>query len=102
MLKLAPYQGGRGCLVIPFDKGVRGAAACGRQIQIVTDVRQYDGHIVHAASTQSERLIPVFDKGQNLVAVLDIDSDQPAFFSRSLAKQLETLWAKLFGPDKAV
>ena len=100
VLKLGPYQGGQGCLVIPFDKGVCGAAARNRQTQIVDDVHQFDGHIACAASTQSELVIPVFDRNQNLVAVLDIDSDQPAFFSRELAAQLETLLAKLFGPDE--
>ena len=100
VLKLGPYQGGHGCLVIPFDKGVCGAAVREQQTQIVDDVHQFDGHIACAASTQSELVIPVFDKGQNLVAVLDIDSDQPAFFSRQLATQLETLLAKLFGPDE--
>ena len=101
LLKIGPYQGGHGCLVIPFDKGVCGAAARNRQTQIVDDVHQFDGHIACAASTQSELVIPLFDKNQNLVAVLDIDSDQPAFFSRQLATQLETLLAKLFGPDEA-
>ena len=38
VLKLGPYQGGHGCLMIPFDKGVCGAAARNRQIQIVDDV----------------------------------------------------------------
>ena len=99
VLKLGPYQGGHGCLMIPFDKGVCGAAARNRQTQIVEDVHQFDGHIACAASTQSELVIPVFDKNQNLVAVLDIDSDQPAFFSQAHATQLETLLAKLFGPD---
>ena len=42
-----------------------------------------------------------FDKSHNLVAVLDIDSDQPAFLSQALAVQLVTLLAKLFGPDEA-
>ena len=101
MLKLGPYQGGHGCLVIPFDKGVCGAAARERQTQIVDDVHQFDGHIACAASTKSELVIPVFDKSDNLVAVLDIDSNQPAFFSQALATQLETLLAKLFGPDEA-
>ena len=101
VLKLGPYQGGHGCLVIPFDKGVCGAAARQRKTQIVDYVHQFDGHIACAASTQSELVIPVFDNGQNLVAVLDIDSDQPAFFSRQLATQLETLLAKLFGPGEA-
>ena len=100
VLKLGPYQGGHGCLMIPFDKGVCGAAARNRQTQIVDDVHQFDGHIACAASTQSELVIPVFDRSQNLVAVLDIDSGQPAFFSRELATQLETLLAKLFGPDE--
>ena len=100
VLKLGPYQGGHGCLMIPFDKGVCGAAARNRQTQIVDDVHQFDGHIACVASTLSELVIPVFDRNQNLVAVLDIDSDQPAFFSRELAAQLETLLAKLFGPDE--
>ena len=101
MLKLGPYQNGHGCLVIPFDKGVCGAGTREQQAQIVDDVHQFDGHIACAASTQSELVIPVFDKGQNLVAVLDIDSDQPAFFSRQVATQLETLLAKPFGPGVA-
>ena len=101
LLKLGPYQGGHGCLVIPFDKGVCGAAARKKQTQIVNDVHQFEGHIACAASTKSELVIPVFDKNHNLVAVLDIDSDQPAFFNRQLATQLETLLAKLFGPDEA-
>ena len=100
VLKLGPYQGGHGCLEIPFDKGVCGAAARDRQIQIVDDVHQFDGHIACAALTQSELVIPVFDSYQNLVAVLDIDSNQPEFFSPELAAQLETLLAKLFGPDE--
>ena len=100
VLKLGPYQGGHGCLMIPFDKGVCGAAARNRQTQIVDDVHQFDGHIACAASTQSELVIPVFDKNQDLVAVLDIDSDQPAFFSQELAKQLEMLLAQLFGPNE--
>ena len=100
MLKLGLYQGGCGCLTILFDKGVCGAAVSNWQTQIVDDVRQFDGHIACAALTQSELVIPVFDRNQNLVAVLDIDSDKPSFSSRQLATQLETLLAKLFGPDE--
>ena len=96
MLKLGPYHGGHGCLVIPFDKGVCGAAARYRQTQIVDDVNQFDGHIACSASTQSELVIPVFDQHYNLLAVLDIDSDQPGFFTRQHATQLEDLLKKLF------
>jgi L-methionine (R)-S-oxide reductase len=102
VLEIGPYQGGHGCLVIPFDKGVCGAAAHQRQTQIVDDVHQFDGHIACAASTQSELVIPVFDKSHNLVAVLDIDSNQPAFFSQALAEQLETLLIELFSRDEEI
>ena len=91
VLRLGPYQGGHGCLLIPFDKGVCGAAAREQQTPIVDDVHQFDGHIAFATSTQSELAIPVFDKDHNLVVILDVDSGQPAFFSRQLATQLETL-----------
>ena len=45
VLKIGPYQGGHGCLVIPFDKGVCGAAARTGKVQLVDDVEQFDGHI---------------------------------------------------------
>ena len=91
MFKLGLYQGGHGCLVMPFDRGICGAAAHKQHAQIVDDVHQFDGHIACATSTQSELAIPVFDKSHNLAVILDVDSNQPAFFSRQLATQLETL-----------
>lgn len=84
-LKLGPYQGGHSCFMIPFDKGVCGTVARNRQTQIIDDVHQFEGHIACAALTQAELVIPAFNKNQNLVAVLDIDSDQPAFFSQEPA-----------------
>lgn len=76
MLKIGPYQGGHGCLTIPFSRGVCGAAARLRETQLVADVNAFEGHIACATSTQSEIVLPVFDKGGDLIAVLDIDSDQ--------------------------
>lgn len=35
LLKIGPYQGGHGCLVIPFSRGVCGAAARTRAVQRV-------------------------------------------------------------------
>jgi L-methionine (R)-S-oxide reductase len=97
LLKLGPYQGGHGCLVIPFDKGVCGAAARTGTVQLVDDVELFDGHIACSSSTKSELVIPVYDDRQDLVAVLDIDSDQQCFFSVDQASQLAALLARLFG-----
>ena len=60
VLKIGPYQGGHGCLVIPFDRGVCGAAARKEAIQLVDDVDLFDGHIACSSSTKSELVIPLF------------------------------------------
>jgi L-methionine (R)-S-oxide reductase len=95
-LKIGPYQGAHGCLVIPFDRGVCGAAARLRQTQIVDDITAFDGHIACSGSTRSELVIPCFDADGALFAVLDIDSDQPVFFDADDAKALEGMLAVIF------
>ncbi|MEP5377312.1 MAG: GAF domain-containing protein, partial [Hyphomicrobiales bacterium] len=50
-LKIGPYQGGHGCLVIPFSRGVCGAAAKTGEVQLIGDVDTFAGHIACASST---------------------------------------------------
>jgi GAF domain-containing protein len=95
LLKIGPYQGGHGCLVIPFDKGVCGAAARSETTQLVPDVNAFPGHIACASSTRSELVIPVF-AARGLIGVLDIDSDRPDAFDAEDAKALETILASVF------
>ena len=80
LLKVGPYQGGHGCLAIPFDRGVCGAAARTGQAQLVPDVHAFAGHIACSSTTQSELVLPVFNKNKDLLAVFDLDSEQPAAF----------------------
>ncbi|MDY0355367.1 MAG: GAF domain-containing protein [Sedimentisphaerales bacterium] len=91
LLKVGPYQGPHGCLEISFDRGVCGAAARLRQTQIVPDVRAFAGHIACSHSTRSEIVVPVLAPQGELVAVLDIDSDQPAAFDEVDRVHLETV-----------
>ena len=97
LLKIGPYQGGHGCLEIPFARGVCGAAARKERTQVVADVEAFPGHIACAASTRSEIVVPVFDGKGVLVAVLDVDSDRPAAFDAHDASALEALMAAVFG-----
>ena len=77
LLAVGPYQGGHGCLYIPFDKGVCGACARSGETQWVRDVHQRDDHIACSSTTLSEVVVPIVRQSdQKLVAVLDIDSDQ--------------------------
>ncbi|MEE3069767.1 MAG: GAF domain-containing protein, partial [Pseudomonadota bacterium] len=97
VLKIGPYQGGHGCLVIPFSRGVCGAAARTRQTQLVPDVDAFPGHIACASSTRSEIVLPVFNKDDQVIAVLDIDSNQPDAFTQEDADALTAILAETFG-----
>ena len=96
MLKIGPYQGGHGCLSIPFSRGVCGAAARTRQTQIVADVNAFEGHIACSSSTLSELVMPVFDNHHEVIGVLDIDSDKPDFFTQADADALAPLLTDIF------
>jgi GAF domain-containing protein len=96
MLKIGPYQGGHGCLTIPFSRGVCGAAARLRETQLVADVNAFEGHIACASSTQSEIVLPVFNASGDLIAVLDIDSNQPNAFTDSDAEHLQAMLTETF------
>ena len=97
LLKIGPYQGGHGCLVIPFARGVCGAAARTRQTQIVADVEAFPGHIACSSSTRSEIVLPVIGRDDRLIGVLDIDSDRPDAFDQSDADALSAMLAQVFG-----
>ncbi|MEP3442820.1 MAG: GAF domain-containing protein [Sulfitobacter sp.] len=100
VLKIGPYQGGHGCLVIPFARGVCGAAARSGQVQLVADVDAFPGHIACASSTRSELVLPVFGAGGVLLGVFDIDSDQPNAFSQADADALENILKEIFSDVK--
>jgi GAF domain-containing protein len=100
LLKIGPYQGGHGCLVIPFDRGVCGAAARTGQVQLVADVDAFPGHIACASSTQSELVLPVWNGAGTLLAVFDLDSDQPDAFTQQDADALALILQNTFAAVK--
>lgn len=96
LLKIGPYQGGHGCLVIPFSRGVCGAAARSGAVQLVPDVDAFPGHIACASSTRSELVLPVFNGAGVLLGVFDIDSNQPDAFTMQDADALAAILADVF------
>ncbi|HEY9039574.1 MAG TPA: GAF domain-containing protein [Roseovarius sp.] len=97
VLRIGPYQGGHGCLVIPFSRGVCGAAARTGEVQLVDDVNAFDGHIACASSTRSEIVLPVRGRDGALIGVLDIDSNQPSAFDQADVDGLTMLLRQTFG-----
>ena len=100
LLKIGPYQGGHGCLTIPFSRGVCGACARTGQVQNVPDVEAFDGHIACSSSTKSELVLPVFNAQGQLLGVFDIDSDTPAAFTAADEAWLVPLLAEVFAQAK--
>ena len=84
-LVLGPFQGRPACVRIAFGKGVCGTAALSGVTQIVPNVHEFPGHIACDGVSNSEIVVPVF-QGENLTAVLDIDS--PVFHRFSEADRV--------------
>lgn len=89
LLKVGPYQGGHGCLTIPFERGICGRCAREEKTVVIPDVELELDHIACSSSTRSEIVVPVFDAEGQLRAVLDVDSDFPDAFSENDALFLE-------------
>lgn len=80
-LVLGPFQGQVACIRIPVGRGVCGSAVSERQVQLVTDVHDFEGHIACDAMSNSEVVIPVYYQG-DIIAVLDIDSVTVGYFDQ--------------------
>lgn len=96
-LSVGPYQGPMGCLHIPFDRGVCGAAAREKKTQLVPDVHAFHGHIACDDGTRSELVVPIVDVHGKVHAVLDLDSHLPDAFSVEEAHLLERFLVDAFG-----
>jgi L-methionine (R)-S-oxide reductase len=91
LLRVGPYQGTLGCLEIRVGRGVCGTAAAERRTVVVPDVQEFPGHITCDARSRSEIVVPVIGRSGDLLAVLDIDSDQVATFDDEDRRGLERL-----------
>lgn len=79
-LVLGPFQGKPACVRIPFGQGVCGTAAQEMATVRVSDVYDFDGHIVCDPVSRSEIVVPLISES-HLLGVLDIDSPQVGRFS---------------------
>lgn len=89
-LVLGPFQGPVACTRIAPGKGVCGKARDSRETVLVDDVLGFPGHIACSPLSRSEIVVPLFD-GNNLYAVLDIDSEKTAAFDGTDKKFLEMI-----------
>jgi len=90
-LVIGPYQGPLACQVLEKQKGACWAGIIQKKTIIVPDVHKFLGHIVCDSRSNSEIVIPLFDKDGKAWAVLDIDSHKFNAFSELDQKWLEQI-----------
>lgn len=95
-LVLGPFQGPIACTRIRYDRGVCGHCFSTKETVIVPDVDQFPGHIACSSASKSEIVLPVFDSKNQIIGVLDVDSDTLDDFSEVDKIWLEKL-LKSFG-----
>lgn len=89
-LILGPFQGKAACIRIAAGQGVCGAALAQGATQLVPDVHAFPGHIACDAASRSELVVPVWRDGA-VIAVIDLDSPEPARFDAEDAAGIEAL-----------
>ncbi|GIV29124.1 MAG: hypothetical protein KatS3mg028_0190 [Bacteroidia bacterium] len=90
-LVAGPYIGTLGCLRIKKGKGVCGTCWQEGKTIVVKNVDEFPGHIACSSESKSEIVVPVRDKSNNIIAVLDIDSNTYAQFDEEDKKGLERI-----------
>lgn len=90
-LVLGPFQGPIACTRINFGKGVCGTAWQKKEIIIVDDVDDFPGHIACSSLSKSEIVLPIFDNQNNVIGVLDVDSDNLNSFDQTDAINLNKI-----------
>ena len=89
-LVLGPFQGPVACTRIKKGRGVCGAAWQNAATLIVPDVEKFPGHIACSSLSKSEIVVPVI-RNNNVVAVLDVDSDEYDQFDSTDQQYLEKI-----------
>lgn len=89
-LVLGPFQGPVACTRIPFGKGVCGTSWKLQETIVVPNVEEFPGHIACSSLSRSEIVVPIFD-GNNVKAVLDIDSKELSTFDETDKEWLERI-----------
>lgn len=89
-LVLGPFQGPIACTRIRKGKGVCGSSWAQAQTLIVPDVEKFPGHIACSSLSRSEIVVPVI-RHNEVIAVLDVDSEEPDQFDTTDQQYLEEI-----------
>lgn len=87
-LVLGPFQGPIACTRIKKGKGVCGTSWQQAKPIIVPNVDEFPGHIACSSASKSEIVLPIFNTKNEVIMVLDIDSEELNTFDTTDEKYL--------------
>ena len=89
-LVVGPFQGKLACIHIEVGRGVCGTAVRDKTVLRVDNVHEFPGHIACDSASNSEIVLPI-QRGEKVLAVLDIDSPLLKRFSLEDEKGLKEI-----------
>ncbi|MGZ5254304.1 MAG: GAF domain-containing protein [Flavitalea sp.] len=89
-LVLGPFQGPVACTRIRKGRGVCGSSWAQAETLIVPDVEKFPGHIACSSLSKSEIVVPII-RNNEVIGVLDVDSDELDQFDETDKKYLEEI-----------
>ena len=90
-LIVGPYQGPIACIKLKKDIGVCWAGINQQKTIIVPDVHDFPGHIACDSRSNSEIVVPLKDRSDKIVGVLDVDSKDLKSFDEADKEGLELI-----------
>ena len=94
-LIVGPYQGPVACQVLEGRGVCLESVKTGTTI-VVPNVHEFPGHIACDSRSNSEIVVPVFDRDGHITAVLDVDSKEFNSFDETDALYLEKIAALIY------
>lgn len=98
-LQVGPYQGSLACINLAEGTGVCQAALSQQKTLVVPDVEAFPGHIACDSRSKSEVVVPLYNKENQLVGVLDVDSKDHNSFDEVDAQELEKIVRLVYHPE---
>jgi L-methionine (R)-S-oxide reductase len=95
-LQVGPYQGSVACQELAKDKGVCWAGINQEKTIVVADVHLFPEHIACDSRSRSEIVIPLKNKENQIIGVMDIDSKDLNSFDEIDAENLEKIVALIY------
>ncbi len=90
-LQVGPYQGSLACINLAKNSGVCWSAIDNNSTVLVSDVREFPGHIACDSRSLSELVIPIRNQDHEIIGVLDVDSSELSSFDEVDVEWLEKI-----------